>query len=227
VKDGEVPVVHMAAAARSWEAGAAPSPRSDTDHTKLVQALEEQRQRADAAERARQDAVTQLRTLQTKAAHTEMALADATSLAEARLAEIAALQESLRSALLAVAKPVLVREPQPGDAPRKRGRPRKHPLPLTLPQEPQQARPVLPVSIAARPPALVQPPVVAPAPAKPAAVAPAPVQPAITRVDPPKRGRPRKIVPVAMPEPEPQPVEWWLTPAKPSVKRQQRTKRGR
>jgi hypothetical protein len=148
VKDGEVPVVHMPKAGPRDAASPGPA-RNDPEYARLQQIIEEQRKRGDEAERARAEAQTQFKLLQTKFAHTELALADAQALAQTRLEELTALHAQLQQ----------LQTPPPARAPR---------------------------------------------------------QPAPVSADaPPKRrpGRPRRIV-VDVPTQEPEPVEWWLLPAK-------------
>ena len=119
VKDGEVPVVHLAA----------PRPRdpaapAEPDLARLKDIIEDQRVRLEQAERAGREIQAQLRALQTKCAHTEMALNDATALAESRLHELEALREGvLREGVRRADEPTpRAASPEPA-MPRRRGRP--------------------------------------------------------------------------------------------------------
>jgi hypothetical protein len=93
VRDGEVPVVHMQVN-RAREA-APPPGRSDADWTRLQGLIEEYRLRAEQAERARGDFSNQVKALQTKLAHAELAQHDAQALAQAKAEEVQALQDEI------------------------------------------------------------------------------------------------------------------------------------
>lgn len=150
VKDGEVPVVHLAAN-RPREAQVANRPDDEALH-----AMEELRQRANAAERAQREAMAQLQALQTKLVHQQMALDAATDLAERRQQENDALRQQLEEAAAprAPAKAKAALEPEdaaepmededsdlvfiqadPELVPRRRGRP---PKPVTASAEPEE-----------------------------------------------------------------------------------------
>jgi hypothetical protein len=193
VKDGEVPVVHMSPA-RPRDAVVAAPPRNDPEFARLHQLIEEQRQRAELAERTRNDALTQVKSLQTKLAHNELTLSDLQALAQSRLEELTRLQHELAQ----LRSPVAAAPADPGVAPVKRGpgRPRKvvaeAPLPLPpVERAPQSVPPSRTSSDQA--PQAPQPPL------------------------PVKRGpgRPRRVV-VDAPQLdlEPEPVQWWLLPTK-------------
>ncbi len=190
VKDGEVPVVHMPPA-RPRDA-AAGSLRHDPEFIRLQQLHDEQRQRAELAERTRAEAVNQIRTLQTKLAHSELTLAELQALAQSRLVELTAAQQELAQlrAPPQPAPPPAAHQPVPG-APIKRGRGRPRKI-LTQ---------TVPAPVAAS----------APSPSAHAAAAP-PVSAPVKRGP----GRPRRI-PIEAPQVarEPEPVQWWLLPAKP------------
>jgi hypothetical protein len=138
VKDGEVPVVHMPKAGPR-DAAAAGIPRNDPEYARLQQLIDEHRQRADLAERARAEAQAQFKLLQTKLAHTELTLADAQALAQARLDEAASLQAQVQKLQAAKPAPVLRAEaPANPVAPVKRGPGRPRRVVVELPvQEPE------------------------------------------------------------------------------------------
>jgi hypothetical protein len=199
VKDGEVPVVHMQPA-RPRDAAAGGSLRHDPEFIRLQQLLDEQRQRAELAERTRAEALNQIKTLQTKLAHSELTLADLQALAQSRLDELHSVQQELAQLRLPppAAPQTAALPPAPGvPIKRGRGRPRKIVVPAT---------PVSTLDEVAMPMPMPMP---APAPA-PALAPPAPA--------PVKRGpgRPRRI-PIDEPQAacEPEPVQWWLLPPKP------------
>ncbi len=152
VRDGEVPVVHMVKPGP--REAAAVLPRNDAELARMQAELDSWRQRAEQAERARNElqaqTSAQMKSLHTQLGHVELARADAQALAEARAEEIAGLQAEL-ARLKAAATPRPAPRPQPepvasapGMAPvkRGRGRPRKYPLPApapTLALEPARA----------------------------------------------------------------------------------------
>jgi hypothetical protein len=190
VKDGEVPVVHMSPP-RARDASANPA-RNDPEYARLHQLIEEQRQRAELAERTRNEALLQVKSLQTKLAHSELTLTDLQALAQSRLAELTAAQQELARLRAPAAAPAA--DPnQPMPVKRGPGRPRK-------------------IVVAAPPPAPLSL-----QPAQSQSQAQAQAQPSMDAPPPVKRGpgRPRKIV-AAPPQLdlEPEPVQWWLLPPK-------------
>jgi hypothetical protein len=189
VKDGEVPVVHMSTP-RPREGAPAPA-RNDDQSARLQGLLDEQRQRAELAERERNEGRAQLKSLYTKLAHAELTLADVQALAQARLDELEALRAQLAEP---VTPPQVETDSSEQIAPPKRGpgRPR-----LVRPEPAEDAPPKR-------------------GPGRPRLERPAEAQDA-----PPKRGpgRPRRVPPAEdqAPSPvehEPEPVQWWLAPSK-------------
>ena len=128
VRDGEVPVVHMPPV-RAPGAGNRPDP----EQARLHQIIEEQRHRADQAERARAESQAHCKAMQTKLAHAELALTDALNLAQTRLDEIAALEARLNVSPAPVAPaPPGAGQPEVRRGP---GRPRRIVDPALVPPE--------------------------------------------------------------------------------------------
>lgn len=142
VRDGEVPVVHMAkSAAKTVTRDSPPAARAEADIMRLQAEVETWRQRAEQAERAHKElasqTASQMKNLHTQLGHIELARADAQALADARAEEIQALQAEIarlktvpaRPAPRPSAQPILPTEPGAVPVKRGRGRPRKYPLP--------------------------------------------------------------------------------------------------
>lgn len=154
VRDGEVPVVHMAKTApKAPMREAVSSVRTDSEIIRLQTEVETWKQRAEQADRAYKEMTSQtsnqLKNLHTQLGHIELARADAQALADSRAEEILSLQAEIarlrtaqtRPAPRPAAPPVTSGEPDTIPVKRGRGRPRKYPLPTSVAViEPEQTK---------------------------------------------------------------------------------------